>query len=200
MAGAFERVIRLQMSRASPEAARLQHIAIARQRLAEFMARQDVRPMVSLEVDGRPAASEEAVRPFGRIVYRFNRMREVLSLAKTEAERLSPVRSGRYRRSWIVLANNEEIGMDAIPHGVPIVLTNFQPYSRKINLGTRGYEKYAPPGVVEKVRMLVLQRYRPIVDARVAFLELAGGVRVRATKKARARPMTYPSLIITPKV
>lgn len=203
MASAFESVILLQMSRYSPAAAKQRHIQIARDGLAEFMARQLVRPMVTIETDGNRATSEEQVKPFGIITYRFSRLREVVSYALHEAERLSPVKSGRYRRSWVVLAGNEEIGMDAIPNDVPVTLTNFQPYSRKINVGAKGFERYVPPGIVEKVRQLVLKRYRPVVDADIRYLTLANGhVLKRQGKRRSQKPgaaVTYPSLILTPK-
>lgn len=201
---AFESVIRLQLERYGPEEARRRHIAVARSRLADFLAQQTTRPMVSIETDGHPAASEEAVKPFGVIVYRFNRMREIVRFALGEAERLSPVRSGRYKRSWFVMAANARIGLDAIPPGVPITLTNDQPYARKINVGAKGFERYVPPGIVEKVRQLVLKRYKLIVDAEIDFLQLAGGYTLRQSSgrgKARRRgaALTYPALILTPK-
>lgn len=203
MASAFESVILLQMAKYSPAEAKRKHIQIAREGLAAFMARQSVRPMVTIETDGHVSGSEDAVRPFGVITYRFHRIREVISYAKTEAERLSPVRSGRYRRSWVVLTAGQEIGMDQIPNDAPVTLTNFQPYSRKINVGAKGFERYVPPGIVEKVRQLVLKRYRPVVDAQIQYLNLANGhVLKRQGKRRSQKPgtaITYPSLVITPK-
>ncbi|MGE4044464.1 MAG: hypothetical protein AB7F35_06400 [Acetobacteraceae bacterium] len=195
---AFEQVIRLQLVKYSPEEARRRHIALARRGLAEFMARQTVKPMVSLEVDHHQAASEDQVRPFGVIVYRFSRMREVVSFALRECERLSPALSGRYRKSWFVLAGRREIMLDQIPDDGPVTVTNDQPYHRKIHVGAKGYARYANPGIVEKVRQLVRRRYGAIVSADITFIRLSDGYRLRRPRRREAE-LSYPALILTGK-
>lgn len=205
MASAFESVIRLQMARFSPEEARRRHIEIARKGIAEFLGRQETPPEVHLEVDHQAAASEDQVRPYGVITYRLSRRAEYLRFARSEAMRMSPVDTGRYRDSWVVLADGQtdvttliEMNTAGEVLGVAryFVLTNYQPYSRRINLGLPGYERYAPPGVVERTKQTVLRRYRPLVDGRVEYLQLAG---VPGAKPGKFRPITYPSLILTPK-
>lgn len=160
--------------------------------------------MVTIETDGHPSASEESVRPFGVITYQFNRMREVLSFALREAENESPVRSGRYYRSWFFMAQGAEIGLDEVPAGVAITLTNDQPYARKIHVGAKGFERYANPGIVEKVRQAVMRRYGAVVSAEVTFINLAGAhtlQRSSGRRKSRQKgaALTYPALILTPK-
>ena len=193
MAKAFETVIRLQMARFSPAEVRKRHIAIARAGKAEFMTRQGNKPRVRLEVDHRPAQSEEQVKPFGLIVYRFDRMPEVAAFAISEAQRISPVDSGRYRASWFPMVGNQEIDVGSIPVGAVVTITNDQPYAWKIHAGTKGFEKYVPPGIVEKLRQIVLQKYRPIVSAQVTYITIAGA------GKARRRPTRYPAMVITPR-
>ena len=204
-------MIRLQMARFSPQEARKRHIAIA------FMGRQPVRPMVRIETDNRPVTSEEQVKPFGLIVYRFDRMMEVASFALREAEEASPVRSGRYKRSWFLMLGTQEIGLDKIPAKATIILTNDQPYSRKINVGAKGFEKYmVPSGIVERVRQKVRQRYGSVVTASVQYIQFPGGGHV-LTKSLRSKrsngrrggfrsdsmksmAITYPALVLTPRV
>lgn len=193
MASAFETVIRLQLSRYSPEAAKRKHIEVARKGLAEFMARQSVRPMVDLYVDGRPARSETEVRPFGVITYRFNRLREVMSFALRRAEELSPVLSGRYRRAWVWTSAAGVIGLDAVPEGQEVTLVNPLPYARKVHVGAKGFE--VPAGIVEKVRQAVRRRYGAVVVAEVRFIRLAPGYTLK-----NGQPLTYPALVLTPKV
>jgi hypothetical protein len=190
----FDSIIRLQMARFSPQEARKRHIAIARAGLADFMGRQPVRPMVRIETDNRPATSEEQVKPFGLIVYRFDRMREVVEFATSEARRISPVDTGRYQAAWFAMVGNAEVAAEAIPQGATVTITNDQPYAWKIHAGTKGFEKYVPPGIVEKVRQLVLRKYRPIVTAQVTYIPLIGD------GKARRRPIRYPALVITPRL
>lgn len=193
MVKAFETVIRLQMARFAPAEVRKRHIAVARAGRAEFMARQTLKPQVRLEVDHHPATSEEQVKPFGLIVYRFDRMREIVKFALSEAARISPVDSGRYQASWFPMVGGSEIDPDAIPAQSVVTITNDQPYAWKIHAGTKGFEKYVPPGIVEKLRQIVLREYRAIVTARVTYITLSG------VGKARRRPIRYPSLVISPR-
>ena len=183
----------MQMARYSPAEARKRHIVIAMAGKAEFMARQENKPGVRLEVDNRPATSEEQVKPFGLIVYRFDRMPEVAEFALSEARRISPVDSGRYQASWFAMVGDAETAPQAIPQGASVTIANDQPYAWKIHAGTKGFEKYVPPGIVEKLRQLVLRKYRPIVTAQVTYIGLTG------FGKARRRPIRYPALVITPR-
>ena len=126
------------MARFSPQEAKRRHIAIARAGLADFMGRQPVRPMVRIETDNRPATSEEQVKPFGLIVYRFDRMREVASFALREAEEASPVLSGRYKRSWFLMHGTQEIGLDEIPASATIILRTINPIRARSTSAPRG--------------------------------------------------------------
>lgn len=187
MASAFEQVIRLQLAKYSPEEAKRRHIAAARAGLAGFLAGQESRPGVAIETDGRPAASEDQVKPFGVITYRFIRMREIAGFALAQARELSPVRSGAYRKAWFLTIDNQAVAPGAIPQGAAeVLLVNDRPYARKIHVGAHGFEKYVPPGIVEKVRQLVLKRYRLIVKANIEFVTLQGGYELRGRRGRRA--------------
>lgn len=211
---AFETVIRLRLEQFSPEAAKRQHIAIARAGLGAFLAAQSARPGVTIETDGHAAASEEQVRPFGVITYRFQRMREIVAFALGYARSISPVDSGRYRDAWFALLGGSEIAVDAIPDGETILISNDEPYARKIHTGAKGFEAYVPPGIVEKVRQAVLARYKPIVEANLEFITLEGGYVLKKALRSihngrryggirndsrAGTPITYPSLSLTPK-
>jgi hypothetical protein len=207
MSRAFEQVIALQLERFGPEAARLKHIEIARAGLAAFMARQTAKPDVQIIVDGRPAASEDVVRPFGVISYRFIRIRPACLFALAEAQRMSPVGhdpgAGKFKASWFFLVDDQETAGEAIPNNArQVYLTNDQPYARKINVGSKGFERYAPPGICERVAALVRQRYGATVDAKIEFLTLGGGYRLkRPIRRGRQvqHDLTYPAVKITPK-
>lgn len=182
------------------EAAKQFHVETARRLLSEFMARQPVKPGVTLEVDRRPARSETEVKPFGLIVYNFHRMREVVSFALKEFQRLSPVGSkgdehpGLYRRSWIMLVNgSKDVGINQIPPRAKITIVNQLAYARKVHTGAKGFEIHA--GIVEKVRQLVLKRYGRVVYAGVQFLELSPGYVLKKPPN-RGRSLTYPALVI----
>lgn len=195
MANPIETYMRIRLDRFDAVTAKEMHIKFARRKLAEFMARQTVKPMVSIEVDHRPALTENEVRPFGLIYYRFSRMREVVSYALRQAERLSPMLSGRFRRSWLVMVNNALAGLDQIGARDEVIIVNNQDYARKVHVGARGFE--VTRGLVEKVRQLVLRRYGRMVTANIRFIQLSPGYRIRKAPRA-GQMLTYPALVITP--
>jgi hypothetical protein len=193
MASPFETMVRLHMDNMTGPAARKYHIRRARAGLAEFMARQTVKPMVRLEVDGRPAASEDAVKPFGLIVYYFDRMREIVSFALRELERLSPVLSGAYRKAWLTLVDRAVVGLDNLVGARTVTIVNPLPYARKVHTGAKGFE--VPAGIIEKVRQLTLKRYRRVVTVNIQFIDLDPGYKLRKPPRAGQR-LTYPALVI----
>jgi hypothetical protein len=191
MARAFEQVIRLNLERFGEEAARQKHIEISKAALARVLAGQTVQPTIEYIIDGHPAANEDAVRPFGVITYRFLRLRQACAFAQAQAEALSPVLTGRYRKSWFFLVKDQETALADIPEDADVViLTNDQPFSRKINVGAKGFERYVPPGICEKVRLLVRKQYGRTIDARVDYITHG---------RHLEHELTYPSVILTPK-
>lgn len=219
MARAFESVIRLQLEKYGPEAAKRKHIEVARKGLSDFLRRQNPKPGYEIETDGRPATNEESVKPFGVITYRFRRMREIAEFCLAEARRLSPrgtkpKKGRRYADSWFVMVDGQPVEETAVPPDAKQMhVTNDQPYSRKINVGAKGFEKYVPPGIVEKVRQAAIKRFGSIATIEVDHLKLQGGyqllkqgVRRRKNGTIYARPdmkvgadLTYPAVSIRPK-
>jgi hypothetical protein len=220
---AFAEVIQLQLDRFGPEEAKAKHIEIARAGLAKFLGTQQSKPSVLIEVDGRQAANENEVKPYGIITYRFMRMQEIVAFAMAKAREFSPVGTaqdarpghpGLYRDSWFALVDGYKVNESDIGANDAVTITNNQPYSRKINTGARGFERYAPPGVVEKVRQAVLKKYGAVVEAHIIFLDLADSYVLKrdlrhifkgrryggARRDARAgMAITYPAVIIEPK-
>jgi len=205
---AFEQVIKLSLQAFSPEEAKRRHIEIARRGLAEYLGSVGAAPDVAIEVDGRRASSEDGVKPFGVITYRFTYMQEIVAYALALARELSPVDSGRFKGSWFAMIGSGEVEVGAIPAGATVTITNDQPYLRKIHQGSKGFEKYVPPGIVEKVRQQVLRRYRQSVEANIEFVSLQGGYILKGARTSRhthrkdtaaGQEMLYPALILTPR-
>jgi hypothetical protein len=209
--GGFESVINLNLQRFSPEVARRKHIEVARKSLNAFLARQGDKPGYQIFADGIPVMSEDAVRPFGVIQYVFLRMGQVGKLAIQTARDLSPVQSGRYKKSWMLIADRNLVNENSVPNQVQeLILVNNQPYARKIHV--RGARiRNVPPGIVEKVRQIVLRKYRQTVVIDLKYIELEGAyvlkndyVQVRKSGRRRLHTkagteLTYPALVMTPK-
>lgn len=169
------------------------------QALASF-ARADVRrliterrasPVFTVFVDGRENAAEETVRPDGRIVYRFNGIAEAVAFALSYCVARSPVKSGTYRKSWVVLVDGREwtAPLPEIPAGAAVLVVNTQPYHRKIDMGSQGAgalgrevsahrgprrKRGAYVSIVEGARQELLRRF-PGVSAARLFVELPNG-------------------------
>jgi len=208
--GGFEQIIVLNLKRFQPEEVRKKHIEIARKVLNNFLERQRDKPEYEIIVDGHLAHSEEAVKPFGVIRYVFKRMAQVGKYAIKTARDMSPVQSGRYKRSWILVADGQLVSENDIPNSAKeLVLVNNQPYARKIHL--RGARlRGVPPGIVEKTRLKV-QRQFSSVELNIRFITLGAGYRLkkdyiqtRRSGRLRLRDqagsdLTYPALVIKQK-
>jgi hypothetical protein len=211
----FAELVRMRTENFKPAQIKAAHIAWARKGLADYLRRQEQKPGYTIEVDGSPATSERSVKPFGVITYRFVRLEQITRSALAAAVLGSPKLSGRYRRSWFAMANGVELDTRAIPAGVrEVLVTNDQPYSRKINVGARGFKAYAPPGVVERVKEQMKRRFGNLAKFRVIFITLDGGHvlkhdQFRRDKHGRRRSrnprrdaragsaLTYPALEIS---
>ncbi len=191
-----------------PKAAREEHIRIARKGLKDYLARE---PGLKYNIicDGKVAFSETEVKPFGVIKYVFVRLPQIGRFALQTARDLSPVESGRYKNSWILVADDQPVNEFAIPSNVvQLILVNDQPYARKIEL--RGAKRRGvPPGIVEKVRQIVIRRFPQSITADISYIELKGAyvlkrnyVQIRRSGRQRlhtraGRELTYPALIMT---
>lgn len=176
---------------------------IARARNAAIMV-SDPRPSaVTRIVDGVVGALEDQVRQ--QIIYRYLRLDQVINFALALVKGLSPVRSGLYRDSWFALIDGERAN-DFRTVGVnsQIMITNDQPYSRKIDIGHMKLS--VPPHIVESAAPLINARFGNIAKAQPRFIVLPNGYvlkdhsRDRVTKRrpGAGASMTYPAIQISP--
>lgn len=208
MANTFSRNMRLFADRNLSPAALSENLArIAIQKRDELVRSGESASSWVTYVDGIKGASEYSVRPDGVILYHFNALPEATMQAVTLAMQRSPVKSGRYRRAWLVVVNGKVWSDDlsAIPPGSEVMILNPEPYARKIDTG--GMKTSVPPGIVEYVRQRILRRF-PILTVERAFVNIPSGMipgtpwilrRSKGRSKARqaGQPITYPALILT---
>jgi hypothetical protein len=217
---AFGLTVRAFVDRAlSPEARSALLARTARREVAALVAAGRAAAQYDTLVDGREGVPEEAVRPDGRILYRFNPLAEAVRFAFDYCVQRSPVRSGRYKGDWVVLVNGRAWsgGYDEIPPLADVFITNRQPYHRKIDTGAIG------PGAAG--RLVASRRYRttsagnlvqvqnrkrgayvsitegarqagqrafPLLSWGRAFITLPGGYTLRSGKR-----MTYPAVTLS---
>lgn len=209
---AFERVIELAIKNAQPPEIQKRHAEIARKGLADHLRTiKGGKPTVTTFVDGRKDASEDSVKAYGVIRYEFTRLAEIAAFALKRAQELSPVESGAYKAAWFVMAGGRAVDPGAIPNGVELVVTNDQPYHRKLELTVNAdhwrsdgkARARLPAGIVERLRQEVYREFGKTVDASVSFITLQGGYVLKGRGKRRkdtaaGQQMTYPALILKP--
>ncbi|GAB5506680.1 MAG: hypothetical protein Rhirs2KO_18430 [Rhizobiaceae bacterium] len=153
----FARELRLAPKEVGAAAISRELARFARAELASAIQSGQASPVYERFVNGRLGAAEETVVPPGPILYEFSWWSTVIASALDELKRFSPVRSGRYRASFIVLVNGLlSADFDAIPASAEVIVTNVQPYTRRIAAGTTlGSAK----GPFERARQLLQRRY-----------------------------------------
>ena len=206
----FAKDIQLATAGIAPHAINAELAKFAKQELAAVLASGQGSPIYDRYVNGVLDAPESSVKAPGPILYDFRWWRDIVPFAlKTLVDR-SPERSGRYKKSWFAMVNGVVVtDYDAIQANATVILTNNQPYSRKIEVGFMNMR--VPPGVVEDSRKKVMSRFGNMVTAKTAMITLPGGyvlkgvfkrgIREFSRKKLRRDTMagalmTYPSLIL----
>lgn len=218
---AFETVIQLQLDRFGPEAARQKHIEIARRGLAAFVSRQEERPVYRIEVDGNPATSENAVKPYGLIVYRFVRLGEAAKFALSFL--IAYVRrgySGKYADNFFVAVDGKMIDAAAfnpvfVPDRAEVIIGNKLPFNRKFDvqrIGNRPLSYRVPPGLFDAAAVAVKRRFPTVDAARDYNIDFPGkyklrreqfhksGNRMGQARKRLGKPVESPGLVLTSKV
>jgi len=163
MSGTMRRqVTALISARLSPAAMSAQLAAFARTQLAETIARGDAPAGYETYVDGVKGAREEAVKPGGAIVYRFDLMGEAAVFAAAFLKRRSPQNSGPkpdipFRDSFVIVVNGtpfraSEFDPQKMRAGATVWIYNPLPYARKVDVQLVGRKKLrftVPPGMYD---------------------------------------------------
>jgi hypothetical protein len=196
---AFERELRVATAGLEPKAISALLAQTARKAVAEAQTEGVFPHEYTRVVNGRVGASEDAVTPPGPIVYVGSWLPQVATYALAYARERSPVQSGRFKDNWFVMVNGVvTTAFDAIGPEDEAILTNDQPFARKIEVGRteagRPFVLRVPPGIVENTRQAVLRRFGNVIRAERRFISLAGGYTPR---REGGRPVTYPALLLT---
>jgi hypothetical protein len=184
----------------------------ARDTRDELIARGDASPRYETSVNGIAGRSEDQVRLPGPIVYRFEYLEEVVSVGLRLLREGAPVLSGRYRDSFFAMVNGSPVSETAdLPLGAEVILTNDQPYSRKIQVGAQ--QTSVPSHLFDRVQKALRRTFGDLVMVELRFIPLQGGyvLRRRGTRAhlsgtRKRRPdvragddLTYPALVINVK-
>ncbi|KQQ81944.1 hypothetical protein [Aureimonas sp. Leaf324] len=140
-------------------------IAEIRKSNAAASGGRDHPPEVS--VDGRRGAPLESVKPDGMIVAQFDPLRNVLEWIGEALVEESPVRSGRYARSHVLLVDGvEQIIGTEVPAGDVYRFVNRQPYAAKIEPDgyAAGQSPQAAQGVYQVIAAVAAHRFNQVAQ------------------------------------
>ncbi|OCP05002.1 MULTISPECIES: hypothetical protein [unclassified Ensifer] len=184
------------------------HLArFARQQLAEAIQTGAATPVYDVFVNGRRGVSEETVQAPGPILYEFSWWRVVIRYALDALVKHSPRKSGRYASSFIVIVGGKVvIDFEDIAPSAEVIITNTQPYVRKVQVGAM--QMSVPARMFDKAKTSLVRRYgSQNFSFEMRFLDLGAGLhplipyrlkRNQGRRKDRqaGMPITYPAIIM----
>lgn len=197
----------------SPAAQSAKLAAFAITKREEVIARGQAPNNYRTFVDGRLGAPEAAVQPTGMIFYQFNLIGEAAAFAREFLIACSPVGESKrsknknrtFRNSWFVAVNGRRYEGDLrrIPSGAEVMVTNDQPYARKIETGA---QRTVGLKMVEAARQKTREQF-PSLTVEKVFVTLPGGyiLQTNGRRVAGRRPnksqragerLTYPAVIL----
>lgn len=160
-------------------------------------------------VDGRFDADPNTVKPYGKIEFVRRDLGEIVEYVWKELIRRSPVLTGRYQDSHVLMINGVQAqDISAVKPGDRVQFVNTQPYARKIegggtvqNPAVKPQSMSAPNGVYRVVYRSAKRLYgkAAFIDFRWKRLNL--GVRVMrhsggGSHKRTLADMIYPVISI----
>lgn len=210
----FAQDLQLATAGISPQNIAAALAQFAKAELANVIASGEGSPNYDRYVNGALGADESTVVAPGPILYVFRWWDEIVEFALQTLIDLSPVQSGDYKKSWQVLVNGSVVSdFKNIPINATVMITNTQPYHRKIDVGHM--KMSVPPFIVEAGVGKVKGIFGNIVDVKRVMTTLPGGyilkgyftrgVRKNARTKLRkdtaaGAQMTYPAMLLSMKV
>jgi hypothetical protein len=198
----FARDLKIATAGLEPDAIKGLLVSTALQALSDAQNAREFPSQYITTVNDRVGASIQSVEPPGPIVYTAVWWPEILEYGLAFAEGRSPVLSGRFKRSWFAMANGSPLNdFAAIPLNAECIITNDQPYSRKIEVGHMHMS--VPPGVVEDLVSALRRKFGNLISVRRQFISLEGAYALRrgSRRRRRASPggrmLSYPAAVIT---
>lgn len=172
----FDRAITVATEGLSQEAISAALAKMAKEELGKAIQSGEGSRFYERYVNRVKDAPEESVSAPGPIVYDFVWWQAVINEALAGLKEYSPRKSGRYQDSFIVLADQRPVtNFDDISADAEIIITNVQPYTRKIQVGAM--KMSVPPRLFERARQRMFRRFgQSFISVQVKFLNLPTGL------------------------
>lgn len=205
----FERDLKVATASLEPEAINKAVALFAKKEVARVIAEGIASPTYERFVNGRQGAVEESYQAPGAIVYEFTNWPIVIAAALAELKKRGPrPRSGRFDSSYIVIAGGRAVVTDftKIRAETEVIITNFQPYVRKAEVGRLGIPELR---LFRGTARALASRFRGAFTFESRFLDVRSGLHPAMPYHLKARRsrdrisrksgvLSYPSIIINP--
>lgn len=170
----FERDLALITAEADPEVIRREFAAFAKTSVADLVSSGQASPLYDRYVNGRPNLPEEAVELPGLIVYEFVNWPLVINAALEELQNRAPRNWSRFQSSFIVIAGQRVVtDFKQIPAGAEVIITNAQPFVRKVEAGIM---RVPQNHVFDGARRVMSSRFTGSFSFVTRWLNIASGV------------------------
>lgn len=206
----LQRTVNVVDAALSPEALGRKLALTAKAELSKAITSGDASDSYTRIVNGVAGVVEESVTVPGYIRYSFNYLEEiafyVLAFLRARYSKTGPARGGHYRDSHFVMVNGQVWdNVTPVPPTAEMIVTNDQPYARKVHIGAKGFE--LSRGIYDDARKSAQRRYKEY-DMNVTFVSLNGAylLRTPASRKAKRQAalgrgferseLRYPALVI----
>lgn len=142
-------------------------------------------PPYTTSVDGTAGAPLSSVKPDGVIFTEWELLLDVLAYIATNLIRFSPVKTGRYQKSHVLLADGIPLNLLDTPSVVPqtiaeeYIFINVVPYARKIE---RGLSQQAPDGVYQAVANMARRKFSKVARITFSYRTILGGAGARSER------------------
>lgn len=172
----FDRAIAVATQGLSQEAISVALAKMAKEELAKVIQSGEGSRFYERYVNRVKGAPEESVSAPGPIVYEFVWWQAVINEALSGLKEYSPRKSGRYQESFIVLSDQQLVtNFGEITADAEIIITNVQPYTRKIQVGAM--KMTVPPRLFDRARQRMFRRFgQSFISVQVKFLNLPAGL------------------------
>lgn len=218
----FERTIDVFIDNvSSPEFQKI-HARIAREALAEHLAKVKSTPNIERFVDGREGLVEEQVKLYGVIRYEFHNLGDAVEAAikflLAEGAKVSPEyaagffvgvlrsESGKVRGKDVTthqadgrMVAAKDFGTKNLPADAEYLIGNKLSYNRKVDvqhIGLKAMKFSVDPFIYARCAQMLNQRYRSVKVKSVYNLTFDGQYILKTGPKA-GRPVHSPGIILT---
>lgn len=193
----FEQKLMVSFKNVTPPEFQKKHAEFAIKTKNDYIESTKTTPHVTTIVDGITGKNEFDVKPYGIIRYELSYQQFIAKELLDMAKMLSPVDSGKYRDSWFVIMDGKRINdFNLITNPRQIVITNDQPYHRKLEMTVNGIATKVRrvAGTVERLRQAFRAKHGDLAKLNILFIEIPEKKYIIKTGRHAGQVMTYPAL------